>query len=492
MQAFEDMKIAPIRIKMIRESGEDTRTAVVVLPPGSNISPQAIIGKRKELMNNLGCRHIEIVPTGPKNEIQVTWFDGDDESLADTILWPGPSITSFEEPIPLGLFENLEVVEQCFLWLHALIAGATDNGKSGVVNVILCTTLPCTDVVRIGIDCKDGAPELGPYRKVMFHLATNPEEGMRTLNGVRAIIKARGEFLGTESEPSDDNEDGVPVRKWDTKYGPYILVPLDELAELTREYGEEAGKQLESIRQLGRYVGVHSLDATQYPSKGVFGGKTDPRQQYQVRIGMSCPEAASINVIFGTGAQSAGWRLEQLKYKGSFMIKSRSHQYPRNARAYYITDETIAAMVKEWTGKVPDLDDMSAEAFHAAHAMPLKPKGGPNRPGGRRGVEDEDQEQPYVSSDHQVRLHVVPNVRYPSKDPNRRGEPVEAHLSELWKAFSSRPSSSVDELVDLKLPRLTSRDPVRKWLRQWVTAGYAWKSADGRYYPEPDLYRKEA
>lgn len=492
MQAFEDMKVSPVRIKMIRESGEDTRTAVVVLPPGSNISPQAVIAKRKELMNNLGCRHVEIVPTGPKNEIQVTWFDGDDDRLADTILWPGPSITSFEEPIALGLFENLDVVEQDFLWLHTLIAGATDNGKSGVVNVILCSTLPCTDLVRIGIDCKDGAPELGPYKRVMFHLATNPEEGMRTLNGVRAIIKARGEFLGAESEISDDNEDGVPVRKWDTKYGPYILVPLDELAELTREYGDQAGKELESIRQLGRYVGVHCLDATQYPSKGVFGGKTDPRQQYQVRIGMSCPEAASINVIFGTGAQGAGWRLEQLKYKGSFMIKSRAHQYPRNARAYYVTDETIAAMVKEWSGKVPDLDAMSAEAFHAAYAMPLKPQGGPNRPGGRRTGDDDDDFEAPVSAGHRVRLHAVPDVRYPSKNPKTRGEPVEAHLADLWQAFVSKTSSSVDDLVDLQLERLKSRDSVRKVLRAWVNAGYAWKSEDGRYYPEPDLYRKEA
>lgn len=487
MQAFEDMKIAPIKIRMIREAGEDTRTAVLTLPAGANISPQAIIGKRKELANNLGCRHVEIVPTGPKNEIQVTWFDGDEDNLADTILMPRPTNTSFEQDIALGLFENLEIVEQCFLWLHALVAGATDNGKSGVMNVILCSTLPCEDVVRIGIDCKDGAPEFGPYRPVMHFLASNPEQGMRALNGVRAIIKARGEFLGEESEASDDNEDGIPVRKWDTKYGPYILVPIDELAELTREY-PQAGKVLESIRQLGRYVGVHCLDATQYPSKGVFGGKTDPRQQYQIRIGMSCPEAASINVIFGTGAQTSGWRLEQLKYKGSFMIKSRTHKHPRDARAYYVTDEMIAAMVKEWAGKVPELDDMSAEAFSAAYKMPIEPEDGPGRPKRRRAPEAADDTWP----SQPVRLHAVPDVRYPSKDPQRRGEPVEAHLAALWKAFAAKPSSSVDELVDLGLDRLGSRDSVRKALRGWINAGYAWKSGDGRYYPEPDLYRKEA
>jgi S-DNA-T family DNA segregation ATPase FtsK/SpoIIIE len=489
-EAFEDLKVTPIVIKSLRESGEDTHTAVIALPAGSNITPSWIIGKRAEIANNLRCQHLEITRTGAKDEVQITWFDGDDK-LADTILWPGTTNTSFEQPIALGLFENLAIVTETFLWNHALVAGATDNGKSGVINVILCSTLPCIDVVRIGIDCKPGAPELGPYRRVMYKLATNAEEGMRVLRGIKAAIKVRGEFIGLESEIGEDNEDGVPVRKWDPKYGPYLLVPIDELAELTREF-PEAGKILESIRQIGRYVGVHCLDATQYPSKGVFGGKTDPRQQYQIRIGMSCPEPTSINVIFGAGAQGNGWRLEELKHKGSFMIKSRAHKQPRDARAYYITDETIARMVNEWDGKVPDLDKLSADAFDEAYnAEPEQPKkpGGPGR--GRSRNDDYDDGFDDVSGlfdDRPVRtLHDVSQLRYPRRPGQRFGEPVEQHLIVMWETFAaSAAGRTVDDLVDLKQPRLTSRDSIRKVLRAWVGAGYAWKSESGTYYPVPE------
>lgn len=481
--AFDGLNISPITIRSITGAGRDAYTAIIALPPGTNTSPDALMRKKPQLITNLGCRHVEIVRGGPGNEIELTWYDGEDR-LGDTILWPGPTSTTFEDPIPLGLFENLQAVEQSLLWNHTLVAGDTDNGKSGVMNVILCSTLPHRDVVRIGMDCKPGAPELGPYRKVMYKLATSPAEGVLVLNGLLAIIKARGQFIGIDEDAIVEGDDvEVPVRKWDPKYGPYILASIDELAELTAEYPQVA-KILRRIRQIGRYVGLFCLDATQYPEKEVFGSSTGARKQYQVRIGLSCSESGTINVILGAGAQGKGWRLDELKHKGSFMIKSREHAHPRAARAYYVTDQMIADMVNRYAAECPDLDELSAAAFDEAYnAEPETEDGGPTGPQGGHGITST---QAGDTRTEPFRLHVVPAIRYPD------GSTVEENWQQLWKEFAARPNASVDELVDLQIYRLTSRDSVRKALRAWILRGYAWTDEAGKYYANPDVNRKEA
>lgn len=482
------LRVPGIVIRSITASGEDAHRAVIALPTGSKFSQDWVIAKQNELASNLGCRHLEVTRGAVRNEVVVSWYDGEDR-LADTILWPGPSTTTFEDPIPLGIFGNMQIVEQPFLWNHTLVGGDTDNGKSGVMNVILCSTLPHQDVVRIGIDCKPGAPEFGPYRRVMHKLATNPADGIRVLNGIWAVIQARGEFIGIDGESSYD-EDGdedvpEPVRKWDTRYGPYILAAIDELAELTSEY-PQAAKLLRRIRQIGRYVGVFNLDATQYPEREVFGSSTAARKQYQVRIGLACSETGSINVILGAGAQGRGWRLDELPHKGSFMIKSRQYLHPQAARAYYITDQMIAEMVNRYAADCPALDELSAAAFDEAYEADPADGGGPDRPRGGGRTRDALDVASDFNSDRPFRLHAVPLVRYPN------GTAVEANWQQLWQAFSARPSHSVDELVDYGFDRLTSRDSVRKALRAWLRDGHAWKDSDGRYYPTPYTDRREA
>jgi len=481
--AFDDLGISPITIRSIVEAGPDAHTAIITIPSGSSTSFDAILRKKQQLITNLGCRNIELIRGAVGNEIELTWFDGEDH-LADTVLWPGPTITDFEEPIQLGPFENLQPVEQSLLWNHTLIAGDTDNGKSNIMNVIICSTLACRNVVRIGIDCKPGAPELGPYRKAMHHLSTSPSEGMRALRGLLAVIKVRGQSIGIDESaiPDTDDEVSVPTRKWDAAFGPYILAAIDELAELTSEH-PEAAKYLRRIRQIGRYVGVFCLDATQYPEKEVFGSSTAARKQYQVRIGLHCSQTGTINVILGAGAQGKGWRLDELRHKGSFMIKSREHNHPRAARAYYITDQMIAEMVNRWASEMPELDNLSATAFREAYEEdPESEDGGPAGPGSGGGVRDTQG----GDTRGEFRLHVVPTVRYPD------GTTVEANWQQLWKEFSSRPNASVDDLVDLRLERLTSRDSVRKALRAWIQRGYAWTDDAGKYYPNPDINRREA
>ncbi len=482
-EAFRALRIEPIHVAELTHTGKNTFTATIILPAGKNTSPARVAAQWDQLATNLRCRHVEVVP-GENKSVVVTVFYGRD-NLIDGIPMPLDALnTSFEQPVTLGCFENLDPVIESFLWNHTLIAGATDNGKSGVMNAILCQTIACQDLVRIGADCKPGAPELGPYRRLFHYLADNPDDAMRMLRGIQNIIKARGKFLESQSIPSELNEEGIPVKKWRREFGPYLFVPIDELAELTREVPEST-QILESIRQLGRYVGIHMLEATQSPGRKVFGGRTDPRQQFQIRIGLRCPEATAINLIFGTGAQSRGWHLQLLKHKGSFMIASRLHEHPRPARAYWVSDEQIARLVNEYASLVPQLDDLSAQAFEEAFEDDdeddAPPPGPPNRPGRGR----DDSTGPGRQHEGGRRLRVVP--QFPDRTP------VPAKERALWELLlaageNGATPSELSRRATIAGHTFSSESWVRKTVRTWDDLDHLFsekESREWRYWPKP-------
>jgi hypothetical protein len=249
---------------------------------------------------------------------------------------------------------------------------------------------------------------------VSFCVADNPMDGMRVLAGLEAVYQYRGDLLAEKGVPSEVNEDGVPVRKWRPEFGPFILAGIDELSELTSVI-PGAAKQIQRLNALVRFVGIIRLDATQTPSRQVFGGNTDARLNYQFRIGMRTAEAGAINMILGQGAQGRGWRLDQLgDLQGKFMIQSRQHDRPRHARGDFYTDAQIARYIAEYTQFTQEhpMDEGSASAFwEGYHAYGQDEDDEGDGGGPRGGRRTEPQDAPPFGRPHLV---VVP--RYPDGD----------------------------------------------------------------------------
>ena len=84
---------------------------------------------------------------------------------ADSIPWPGPSVSSITQPIDLGLFEDASLCRVLFARLHGIFGGTTGSGKSGGLNVLIGNLVACRDVVIWAIDLKRGM-ELGPWAVV--------------------------------------------------------------------------------------------------------------------------------------------------------------------------------------------------------------------------------------------------------------------------------------------------------------------------------------
>ena len=433
----------------------------------TNLTADQVEKQTDKLATWMGARRVEIERGNRPYLIKVTVHDGDDP-LDQDLPWPGQRITSILQPVPLGLFEDGSEITLNMAWAHTLVAGTTDGGKSGVVNAILLGTLGCADLVRILVDCKAGAPEFRAYRDVAFHVASSPEEGMRTLNGLRAVYEYRGNLLAEKDVPFEIDEGGETVRKWRPEYGPFILTAIDELAELTKNVRGSA-KAVQSLRALQRFIGEFSLDATQTPSKGVFDDSTDARLNYRNRIGLGTTEQGANNIIFGQGSHGRNWRLDLLDLPGKMLVMSREHRRPRTARAYLVTDQDIARTVAQWRGRVAELDEGSAAAFWVGYNAELdgEADGGGDGPRGGRTTDPIDVAQAYHRGERT--LYAVPT--YPGSSTA-----VEAKYQALWALLGEQPEpvSAVDLAVLAKSAGHvhSSEQWIRGALRYWARQGW--------------------
>ncbi|MGW2371681.1 FtsK/SpoIIIE domain-containing protein [Kitasatospora sp. NPDC001683] len=411
-------------------------SALVTLPAGRSTSPATVKAQREQLSNNMGLSGRLRLSTGPSGNQLLVKVDLHD-ALADPIPWPGPSITTVKEPMSLGLFEDGEEILLDLAKDHILIGGATDAGKSGVENAILGNLAACSDAMVLGIDMKPGALELGPWESTMMMLAEDADQAAEVFSTVKAEMIRRGKYLATLTGP-----DGERVRKWvagdpeaptdsaEWGHGPFWYLIIDELAELFRQ-APDLVKELLSLNQVARALGIRIIAATQSPSEKAFGGQgTDARQQYGTRIGLGVNEPITVNLILGPGSYGAGWTLDDLDKPGKLMISNKTHKRPREGRCYWISDAQILATSR----------------LHPKTGMrPTPPNGGP---GGRF-------------------LKSVPAYPDGTRIPDNRVE--------LWQAIDRRGASGVtingllaDGLTGLNT-RTSISDPVQTWkARGWV------------------------
>ncbi len=418
--------------------------AVAVLPPGRNTSPQRVIARRDQLAANLGLHGRVRLAKGEKdNELVVSLYESD--PLASPISWPGPSTTTCTEPAVLGVDSFGQPVLVPLLYNHTLIGGATDTGKSGVQNVLIAYAMACQDAEVLLIDLKPGAVELGPWRESALALADTPSRAMQLLKTVWREVERRGQVLADLSRKT-----GKPVKKWiPGEHGPAWFVFIDELAELVRQV-PAAAKLVESLLQVARFAGITLVCATQSPSNRVFGGSTDGRQQYQVRIGLGAKESTTANLIFGPGAYGDGWGLDELDAPGKFLRWDRENQVPVESRAFWMSEEDIAAANHRYRQ-----EDVPEEAREPAE-QGAEPNDEPPPPG-----------TPAAPAAPRPALRAVPTFPDGSEIVDER------HVA-LWQAIEKAGprGTTIDALVALGLPQFNARSSVNGPLGQWRRKGW--------------------
>jgi len=241
---------------------------------------------------------------------------------------------------------------------HILIAGTTGSGKSGCINTILTSILLRStpdDVRMILIDPK--RIELNHYESIP-HLLTpvvsSPKEASAVLTNVVAEMERRYERLSiVRARNLPEANRAFRGRGEDTL--PYLLVVIDELADLMMISPQAVEDAVIRLAQKSRAVGIHLVLATQRPSVDVITGMIKANVPSRIAFAVSSMTDSRV-ILDGVGAES-------LLGQGDMLFKPLGTSRLQRVQGAYVSEEEIALVVEQTRHQRPqELDESLLEA----------------------------------------------------------------------------------------------------------------------------------
>jgi S-DNA-T family DNA segregation ATPase FtsK/SpoIIIE len=251
---------------------------------------------------------------------------------------------------------------------HALIAGSTGSGKSVMINSLIMSILykSTPDEVRmIMVDPK--RVELGIYEGIPHLLTpviTDPRKATNALKnavlemerrlrllaeqGVRNIDQYNKKIRKLQTEPRSLFEDEQPPAE-EARPLPYILILIDELADLMMLEGRNVEESVTRLAQMARAVGIHLVLATQRPSVDVITGliKANFPARISFRVATRVDSRTILDVM---GA-------EHLLGKGDMLFLPPGSSRLTRVHGAFVTENEINHVVEFWKSQAqPEYD----------------------------------------------------------------------------------------------------------------------------------------
>jgi DNA segregation ATPase FtsK/SpoIIIE, S-DNA-T family len=240
---------------------------------------------------------------------------------------------------------------------HLLIAGTTGSGKSGCINTLLTSILLRStpdDVRMILIDPK--RIELGFYESIP-HLLTpvvsSPKQASAALTNVVTEMENRYEKLSI-LRARNLAEANRALRQRGEQPLPYLLVVIDELADLMMISPQEVEDAVIRLAQKSRAVGIHLVLATQRPSVDVITGMIKANVPSRIAFAVSSQTDSRV-ILDQAGAES-------LLGQGDMLFKPLGTSRLQRVQGAYVSEEEIALVVEQCrTQREQQLDESLLE-----------------------------------------------------------------------------------------------------------------------------------
>jgi hypothetical protein len=230
---------------------------------------------------------------------------------------------------------------------HLLIAGATGSGKSVCVNALITSILMharpdevrlvLVDLKRVELAPYDGLPHL------LQHVIVEPHEAKAALNWAVHEMEERYKLLASHSVRN--------IAAYNDKLGsdehlPYVVLIIDELADLIMREGRKVEDPVVKIAQKARAVGIHLVLATQRPSVNVVTGLIKANVPSRIAFAMSS-NIDSRTVLDQPGA-------EDLLGRGDMLYQPVDLPRPVRMQGVFVSDKEVTAVVEHWKRQAPE------------------------------------------------------------------------------------------------------------------------------------------
>jgi S-DNA-T family DNA segregation ATPase FtsK/SpoIIIE len=258
---------------------------------------------------------------------------------------------------------------------HILIAGATGSGKSVAVHAIIASLLyrngPATlrfimiDPKRVELTMYNAIPHL------LSPVITDPKKAILALKWAGKEMERRYDILEKSAVRDVQSYHENIVQNW--KPGtpgeapdqmPYIVVVIDEIADIMQSYPRELEAAVVRLAQMSRAVGIHLILSTQRPSVNVITGLI--KANVPARIALQVASQVDSRTIIDTAGA------EKLLGAGDMLFQSAEMSKPRRIQTAFITEtevKNIVEFIKKHNEPSVDFITLTADAGGSPNAI---------------------------------------------------------------------------------------------------------------------------
>ncbi len=342
------------------------------LEPAPGIKSSRVIGLADDIARSMSAVSARVAVVSGRNAIGIELPNPTREKVVLRELLNGKDYNEHAAKLPLCLGKTIggeSVIVDLSRMPHLLIAGTTGSGKSVAINTMILSLvyrlrpdqcrLIMVDPKMLELSVYDGIPHLltpvvtDPKKAVVaLKWAVREMEerykkmsklGVRNIEGYNARLaeaKANGEKLTRTVHTGYDKESGEAIyekEELDLDPLPFVVVIVDEMADLMMVAGKDIEGAIQRLAQMARAAGIHCILATQRPSVDVITGTI--KANFPTRISFQVTSKIDSRTILGE--QGA----EQLLGQGDMLYMAGGGRISR-VHGPFVSDDEVEKVVR--------------------------------------------------------------------------------------------------------------------------------------------------